>query len=108
MTPQVALNEQFMLASLPDTPRSDTHHAEDAKRPEDDNRVLRILMSRLGSSMAFGENMIFMLNRASKFPFIRPSGTAEQEIFRPNAGRSCHATPCPQDLVSLVHDEGDL
>ena len=63
---QVALNEQFMLASLPDTPRLDGTHAEDSKRPEADNRVLRVLMSRLSSSVTFGENMIFMLNRASK------------------------------------------
>ena len=32
--------------------------------PEDTNRVLRILMSRAGSSSTFGENLIFMLNRA--------------------------------------------
>ncbi len=30
------------------------------------NRVLRVLMRRLGSSKTFGENMIFMLNRARK------------------------------------------
>ncbi|TCD59853.1 hypothetical protein EIP91_011289, partial [Steccherinum ochraceum] len=63
----VALNEQFMLASLPDTPRTDGA-ADDSKRPEADNRVLRVLMSRLGSSVTFGENMIFMLNRANRTP----------------------------------------
>jgi len=31
---------------------------------ENQNRVLRVLMRRLGSSKTFGENMIFMLNRA--------------------------------------------
>lgn len=34
--------------------------------PESKNRVLRVLMGRLGSSKTFGENMIFMLNRASQ------------------------------------------
>ena len=36
-------------------------------RPEDAkmmNRVLMVLMKRLGSSKTFGENVIFMLNRA--------------------------------------------
>ena len=38
-----------------------THdHAEEAKK---NNRVLVVLMRRLGSSKTFGENMIFMLNR---------------------------------------------
>jgi hypothetical protein len=37
---------------------------------EDQNRVLRILMRRLGSTKTFGENMIFMLNRASELHLI--------------------------------------
>lgn len=41
-----------------------THdHQEEAKK---NNRVLVVLMRRLGSSKTFGENMIFMLNRAGK------------------------------------------
>lgn len=43
----------------PATPRED--NAEDAKKY---NRVLVVLMRRLGSSKTFGENVIFMLNRA--------------------------------------------
>ncbi|WVO15752.1 hypothetical protein L204_103414 [Cryptococcus depauperatus] len=39
-------------------------HQEDAKK---NNRVLVVLMRRLGSSKTFGENMIFMLNRAKYF-----------------------------------------
>ena len=31
------------------------------------NRILDVLISRLGSSKTFGENMIFMLNRACTF-----------------------------------------
>ncbi|EGO01185.1 hypothetical protein SERLA73DRAFT_105792 [Serpula lacrymans var. lacrymans S7.3] len=64
----VALNEQFMVASLttggptpvPQTPIST------ARPAEAHNRVLNVLISRLGSSKTFGENMIFMLNRANR------------------------------------------
>ena len=38
-------------------------HAEDAKKL---NRVLIVLMRRLNSSKTFGENVIFMLNRAGE------------------------------------------
>ena len=68
---QVALNEQFMLAALP--PRSSSlspgESPDDFKHPapEQHNRVLRVLIRRLGSSKTFYENMIFMLNRAGKF-----------------------------------------
>ncbi|THH30825.1 hypothetical protein EUX98_g3362 [Antrodiella citrinella] len=62
----VALNEQFMLATLPDTPTNG--RTVDPRKPEADNRILRVLMSRLGSSTTFGENMIFMLNRADGTP----------------------------------------
>lgn len=34
---------------------------------ESGNGVIRVLMRRLGSTRAFGENIIFMLNRARKF-----------------------------------------
>ncbi|WVW78829.1 hypothetical protein I302_100791 [Kwoniella bestiolae CBS 10118] len=40
-------------------------HSEEAKK---NNRVLVVLMRRLGSSKTFGENMIFMLNRAENSP----------------------------------------
>lgn len=36
-------------------------HSEDAKKM---NRVLMVLLRRLGNSKTFGENIIFMLNRA--------------------------------------------
>ena len=36
-------------------------HSDDVKKM---NRVLMVLMRRLGSSKTFGENIIFMLNRA--------------------------------------------
>lgn len=56
----VALNEQFMVACL------SNNQQPGAKGPELQNRVLTVLISRLGSSKTFGENMIFMLNRASR------------------------------------------
>lgn len=34
--------------------------------PEPNNRIIRVMMRRLGSCRTFGENMIFMLNRASE------------------------------------------
>ena len=41
-----------------------THdYTEDAKKL---NRVLMVLMRRLGNSKTFGENVIFMLNRAGE------------------------------------------
>ncbi|KAF9521777.1 hypothetical protein CPB83DRAFT_865258 [Crepidotus variabilis] len=61
----IALNEQFMVAGLShDEPR--IGHPKDP--PEHKNRVIRVLMRRLGSSKTFGENMIFMLNRAQHSP----------------------------------------
>lgn len=43
------------------------NHSEDAKKM---NRVLIVLMRRLGSSKTFGENVIFMLNRAGRSAFL--------------------------------------
>lgn len=63
----VALNEQFMVASLSPSDKAALQHG-DGLKPEVQNRVLRVLMRRLGSSMTFGENLIFMLNRAGRTP----------------------------------------
>lgn len=57
---QVALNEQFMVAGLGNAAIPDGGQ----KKVDVRNRVLDVLISRLGSSKTFGENMIFMLNRA--------------------------------------------
>ncbi|KAI8996664.1 hypothetical protein BD414DRAFT_478703 [Trametes punicea] len=66
----VALNEQFMVASLqPHTPNTHSGFVKqqaDPRQPEVTNRVLRVLMSRAWSSPTFGENLIFMLNRADR------------------------------------------
>jgi len=65
----VALNEQFMVASLPHSPLpTDKHLLQPRKSAEQSNRVLNVLMRRLHSSKTFGENMIFMLNRAGRSP----------------------------------------
>lgn len=56
-----------MVASLhPETPQPDAKFPRDGNKSGSENRVLRVLMSRLGLSMTFGENLIFMLNRASE------------------------------------------
>ena len=76
---KVALNEQFMVASLqansPNSgvPQQHHHRRHDSKQasPEESNRVLRILITRLNSTKTFGENMIFMLNRAGELFGIR-------------------------------------
>ncbi|KAF8057059.1 hypothetical protein FPV67DRAFT_1566264 [Lyophyllum atratum] len=56
----VSLNEQFMVASLETEPAMNDSELK--------NRVLRVLVRRLGSTKTFGENMIFMLNRAERTP----------------------------------------
>ncbi|KZT64976.1 hypothetical protein DAEQUDRAFT_731946 [Daedalea quercina L-15889] len=62
----VALNEQFMVAGLHSHDENGSKHH--SHKTENDNRVLQVLTARRGSSMTFGENMIFMLNRASRSP----------------------------------------
>lgn len=103
---QVALNEQFMVATLappssssaststahhhyhdPSSTHKHHHHhhtsrsidkgnatagsssstpVEGAGEAKRENRVLAVLLRRLGASKTFGENMIFMLNRAGE------------------------------------------
>lgn len=62
-----ALNEQFMVAILP-TDGSQQPSPISGTSDEPKNRLIRVLMRRLGSSKTFGENMIFMLNRAKRTP----------------------------------------
>lgn len=58
----IALNERFMVAILPAN-KVDTKDKED-EEPNMGNRVIEVLVRRLGSSKTFGENIIFILNRA--------------------------------------------
>lgn len=53
-----------MVASIQPHPHHEKAPPQPEQKPEVHNRVLRVLMARLGTSMTFGENMIFMLNRA--------------------------------------------
>ncbi|OAV91210.1 hypothetical protein PTTG_04722 [Puccinia triticina 1-1 BBBD Race 1] len=68
----IALNEQFMLAGLhhesqkpidnpPRHHRRRSHHASDGES----NIIIRTMKHRLDESKTFGENLIFILNRAS-------------------------------------------
>ncbi|KAF9515953.1 hypothetical protein BS47DRAFT_732139 [Hydnum rufescens UP504] len=65
----VSLNEQFMVASVQNPSRDAKEHATATTgglptKKALTNRVLAILMRRLYSTKTFGENLIFMLNRA--------------------------------------------
>ncbi|KAI0061223.1 hypothetical protein BV25DRAFT_1827099 [Artomyces pyxidatus] len=60
----VALNEQFMVAAL----KVQEPHKGQGHKPAPENRVLQVLKRRHGASQTFGENMIFMLNRAGRSP----------------------------------------
>lgn len=61
----LALNEQFMVAALPDKDRDAHGQQQSAKAlSASRNRVLQILVARGASSKTFAENIIFMLNRA--------------------------------------------
>ncbi|KIY49707.1 hypothetical protein FISHEDRAFT_8415, partial [Fistulina hepatica ATCC 64428] len=73
----VALNEQFMVACLKSVPSSTVNSSpvptpkpvrkyslDTASCDATENRVLAVLTRRLGTSKTFGENVVFMLNRA--------------------------------------------
>ncbi|KAM0750844.1 hypothetical protein T439DRAFT_325897 [Meredithblackwellia eburnea MCA 4105] len=94
----IALNEQFMVSSLPPPPpatHSSKHHHHHGhnnhgnqngdsgggnlpppilpnvvhgNRPRDPNLVLEVLRMREGDSKTFGENIIFILNRSNGSP----------------------------------------
>lgn len=98
---QAALNEQFMVASLTS---GATQHEKESK-----NRILRILMRRLNLSKTFGENMIFMLNRASMLSFVINSIVITHgSLFRTYPRRSLHAAFDLKDPVHTFHDGGHV
>ena len=67
---QVALNEEFMVAGLgEEESKASPERKKTEEPPEPKNRIIRIMMRRLGSCRTFGENMVFMLNRASESYF---------------------------------------
>ncbi|PWZ03432.1 hypothetical protein BCV70DRAFT_197642 [Testicularia cyperi] len=67
----VAMNEQYMVTSLSSTSAASASNADgqiNSAPPKDArplNLVLGVLQQRLNASKTFGENLIFMLNRAS-------------------------------------------
>jgi hypothetical protein len=52
-----------MVAELTTKPQNHNHHSNAA---HSNNRVLHVLIRRHGTSQTFGENLIFMLNRAGR------------------------------------------
>lgn len=77
------------------------------QEPQEKNRVLRVLMRRLGSSKTFGENMIFMLNRAREYCFNREQIYTKLAL-RSHARRPMHAAASFEDFVSAFHHERHL
>lgn len=71
-----------MVALLPaSAPKK--HKAVVDEKPECENRVVSVLMRRLGSSRTFGENLIFMLNRAGDHLFFCLIHTLQRVDVRP-------------------------
>jgi len=88
---QIALNEQFMVAELDSSHPHPAHHSSshhqhsklhyDSKHPhhhhhhhptsptsgKPENLVLKVLKANPGENRTFGENLIFILNRLSRF-----------------------------------------
>jgi hypothetical protein len=65
---QCALNEQFMVATMPAADPTSSRELPLMSGPsagESRNRVLKLLIRRMNSCRTFSENLIFMLNRAS-------------------------------------------
>ena len=55
-----------MVAGLGEEGSKANTEKKTEEAPELKNKIIRVMMRRLGSCRTFGENMIFMLNRASK------------------------------------------
>src|ERR1700722_15246597 len=76
-----------------------------SKTVESKNRVLHVLTRRLGSSKTFGENMIFMLNRAGPLYSLIPYAHTLTLFVRPNCGRFMHAVAGTQNFVPFIHHQ---
>jgi len=98
---QIALNEQFMVADLKvDDPAGQS-------KPNG-NGVIRVLMRRLGLSKTFGENMIFMLNRARRFELVHGSIAFCLTILsRTYVRRLLHETTHPQGSLCIILQQVD-
>lgn len=95
---QLALNEQFMVAGTKHKKSTESGEPADSC-----NRVLAVLKSRLGSSKTFGENMIFMLNRACTFPLAPVWQTCLIDSISTFSRRSFHAAPRVEITLSTFH-----
>lgn len=73
---------------------------EESKR---NNRVLTVLMRRLGHSKTFGENIIFMLNRSRK-SLRQPPYTPLTPSCRGQRRRPLRAIIDPQNPLPALHD----
>ena len=60
-----------MVALLPANVSTKDKDGADGKS-QHENRVISVLMRRLGTSRTFGENLIFMLNRAGNCHISAP------------------------------------
>lgn len=82
------------------------NQSEDAKKM---NRVLIVLMRRLGSSKTFGENVIFMLNRAGKSKFVCLERAMGRDIAhrRKHTRGSLYAAPHSQNTLPSLYDPWD-
>lgn len=60
-----------MVAALPSAQNGDASKRK-KERSMGDNRIIQALVRRVDTSKTFGENVIFMLNRASEYkvPFL--------------------------------------
>ncbi|KIM25009.1 hypothetical protein M408DRAFT_75011, partial [Serendipita vermifera MAFF 305830] len=61
----VALSEQFMVSTPPNQSADQKAARQKKERKHGSNRIIEVLMRRMHYSKTFGENLIFMLNRAS-------------------------------------------
>lgn len=68
------------------------------------NRVMNILMSRLGESKTFAENLIFMLNRASEYKDSLRRTKGLTYPLSPVRRRFVHATARPEAPVQPLHN----
>lgn len=93
-----------MVASLNNAASS---QGDQGKVSEVRNRVLDVLISRLGSSKTFGENMIFMLNRACT-SYVSYSFITAEMFFSSFCGGSVHAVTRVEATIYFVHFESDL
>lgn len=80
-----------------------------SKQPDEpSNRVVRVLMRRHGMSQTFGENMIFMLNRASEFDASPRTPQVSPTHIRTYTRGFMHAVADPETPLRLIHDERDV